>query len=759
VNRNVYFLPLLALLLVPQTRAEALCFEGAVNYVLGSSPVSVFAADLDGDGDADLVVANHESNNISALMNHGDGTFAAPVNYTVGVGPWSVFAADVDADGDLDLLVANYHSNNVSVLKNTGDGFFAVAVNYAAGVGPHSVFAADLDGDGDADLAVANAGSNNVSVLKNNGNGTFAAKVSYAAGDYPVSVHAADLDGDGLTDLVVAHGDNVSVLKNNGNGSFAAPVNYYAAGNDAFSVHAADLDGDGDQDLAVANIGGSNSTVSVLKNTGDGTFATAANYAVGSNPSSVFAADVDADGDLDLLVANSSSADVSVLLNNGDGSFAVAVNYAVGVVPASVFAADLDGDGDADLAVANTGSDNVSVLINCGGPKQPSVLAVKIGAGGDSLHLTDHSPLFSWLYSDPESRPHTKSEIEVGTDSDWAVAEMWQPPTIIGAGTSIQYAGAPLADGATYYVHVRVFSDTLWSNGLVAPFRMNNVPTAPVPLSPDPAQIVLTGRPNLIVMNATDAQGDVLHYDFEVYRDSALTVLEDSIEGTAEGSAQTEWQTDSLTAENQRHWWRVRASDGYENGPWSDAQSFWVDAYNQPPAVFDLLSPSVGAVIYDLTPSFAWSQAVDPDPGVSLTYSLTLGLDSLFTFHSDVGGTTTTSYDWLNSLPTGINYYWKVRADDGRGGTVTSAVRSFKTTSLGDENGDGAVDVFDVIMLIDYVFSGGTPPNPASVADVNGDCVADVFDVIYLIDYAFSGGPAPVAGCAPLRTASSNGGR
>jgi hypothetical protein len=325
---------------------------------------------------------------------------------------------------------------------------------------------------------------------------------------------------------------------------------------------------------------------------------------------------------------------------------------------------------------------------------------------------------------------------------------MWQPSTIIGSDTSIQYAGSPLADGATYYVRVRVCSDTLWSNWLVAAFRMNNVPTAPVPLLPNPGQIALTGRPNLIVMNSTDAQGDALHYDFEVYRDSALTQLASYIAGKTEGFGQTSWKTDSLTAENQRHWWRARASDGYENGPWSDVQSFWVDAYNQPPAVFDLLNPSAGAVIYGLTPSFTWNQAIDPDPGASLTYSLTLGLDSLFTFHSDVSGITTTSYDWLNSLPTGINYYWKVRADDGRGGTATSAARSFRITTLGDENGDGTVDVFDVIFMIDYVFSGGPAPNPGSVADVNGDCVADVFDVIYLIDYAFSGGPAPVAGCA-----------
>jgi aminopeptidase N len=68
---------------------------------------------------------------------------------------------------------------------------------------------------------------------------------------------------------------------------------------------------------------------------------------------------------------------------------------------------------------------------------------------------------------------------------------------------------------------------------------------------------------------------------------------------------------------------------------------------------------------------------------------------------------------------------------------------------LGDEDGDGLVDVFDVIFLIDYVFSGGPAPNPASLADVDHNCAASVFDVIYLIDYVFSGGPAPLFGCLP----------
>jgi hypothetical protein len=62
-------------------QAQDLCLDAAVNYAAGNGPNSVFAADLDGDNDADLAVANPLSDNVSVLKNNGDGTFAAAVNY------------------------------------------------------------------------------------------------------------------------------------------------------------------------------------------------------------------------------------------------------------------------------------------------------------------------------------------------------------------------------------------------------------------------------------------------------------------------------------------------------------------------------------------------------------------------------------------------------------------------------------------------------------------------------------------------------
>ena len=304
--------------------AQAL-FGPPTHYPTGFS-LSVFSVDLDGDGDNDLAVI-HDSY-VSVLLNNGNGTFAPKVDYLTGdppgEGPSSVFSVDLDGDGDNDLAVANETGNNVSVLLNNGDGTFAPKVGYIAGSRPRSVFSVDLDGDGDNDLAAANMGDppewiGSVSVLLNNGNGIFVSKVDYAVGDGPRSVFSMDLDGDGDNDLAAANmGDppewigSVSVLLNNGNGIFVSKVDY-AVGDGPRSVFSMDLDGDGDNDLAVANQFSDN--VSVLLNNGDGTFADKVGYGVGAWPFSVFIADLDGDADNDLAVGNGGGRTVSVLLN------------------------------------------------------------------------------------------------------------------------------------------------------------------------------------------------------------------------------------------------------------------------------------------------------------------------------------------------------------------------------------------------------------------------------------------------------------
>ena len=135
------------------------------------------AADVNGDGKPDLIVANSAANTVSVLLNTtapGAATpsFAAQQTFATGSGPFSVTAADLNGDGKPDLIVANGDSNTVSVLLNTTapgatTPSFAAQQTFATGHEPDSVTAADFNGDGKPDLIVANDSSNTVSVLLN----------------------------------------------------------------------------------------------------------------------------------------------------------------------------------------------------------------------------------------------------------------------------------------------------------------------------------------------------------------------------------------------------------------------------------------------------------------------------------------------------------------------------------------------------------------------------------------------------------------
>jgi hypothetical protein len=268
-------------------------FQAAVNYSTGTHPVSVAVGDFNRDGKPDLAVANTEPatpsgygeapGSVSVLLGNGDGTFQPAVNYSVGTNPVSVAVSDVNGDGKPDLIVAasgsnpNFFDSSVSVLLGNGDGTFQPAVNYRTGTFTRSLAVGDFNVDGKPDLAVANYGSHanghtdtSVSVLLGNGDGTFQPAVNYKDGSLPLSVAVGDFNGDGKLDLVVgdqgfSYSDQgVSVLLGNGDGTFQTAVNF-GAGPGSTSVALGDFNGDGAPDLAVAN--GPSASVVVLLNT------------------------------------------------------------------------------------------------------------------------------------------------------------------------------------------------------------------------------------------------------------------------------------------------------------------------------------------------------------------------------------------------------------------------------------------------------------------------------------------------------------
>ena len=186
---------------------------------------------IDEDDALDLAVTNfgdpfddYRGSGVSVLLNDGSGSFSTKVNVPAGDGPAGVAAADLDGDGDFDLAVANFASDDISILLNLGNGSFVRwPESLPAGTGAYAVTASDMDGDGDPDLIVTNATPDHLAVLRNlsvPGKLAFTPPQSFGVGDFPTSISfsvtAGAFNDDDAVDLAVANGEanNVAVLLN-----------------------------------------------------------------------------------------------------------------------------------------------------------------------------------------------------------------------------------------------------------------------------------------------------------------------------------------------------------------------------------------------------------------------------------------------------------------------------------------------------------------------------------------------------------------
>jgi hypothetical protein len=403
---------------------DSLIFLPAVTFDPGGYQASsVAVADVNGDGNVDVVVTNCGScygpptlgyaGSVGVLLGNGDGTLQPAVTYdSGGEVPVFIAIADVNKDGKPDLVVVNRNGNNIGVLLGNGDGTFQPAQTYGSGglMSPRTVAVADVNGDGWPDLIVGIACADNncdgwVGVLINNGDGTFQPAVTYPSGGQSGgAVAVADVNGDGKPDVLFTTivsvpkkggGSSVqgvvSMLLGSGDGTFQPAVTYPTCGTSdpPFSslLAVADVNSDGKPDIIVESGNGCGSpygATGVLLGNGDGTFKPTVTYPSGAGGwgSSVAVADVNADGKLDIVsidkgaLSYGSQGVVAVLLGNGDGTFQPAQNYFSGGFEAnSVAIADMNGDGKPDLVVANLCADNgiyctsasVGVLLNNNG--------------------------------------------------------------------------------------------------------------------------------------------------------------------------------------------------------------------------------------------------------------------------------------------------------------------------------------------------------------------------------------------------------
>jgi hypothetical protein len=360
-------------------------FTLLAKYPVGYSPHSVVAADFNGDGKPDLAVLDcsirtqscNSLDDIAILLGNGDGTFqsATIIHSATDAAGLNIQTGDFNGDGKADLVVANYLGQDVSVLLGNGDGTFQATQNWSAGilsgfvssfgyVQGGQVVTGDFNNDSKTDLAVVGTGSSSVTVLLGQGASGFAAARNFEAGYQPGFLWATgDLNGDGVPDLVGTNFNNagspqVFVMLGKGDGTFAPARNFPGTQG---QVAVADLNGDGHPDVVVLNYEANG--IGVLLGNGHGSLGHMTNYTSGVEPESMALGDFNGDGKIDAVVVNSGDTihgwNITFLAGNGDGTFQPPTT--IGTIRGFwVIAADFNGDGKLDLAVTSAVTSNVS---------------------------------------------------------------------------------------------------------------------------------------------------------------------------------------------------------------------------------------------------------------------------------------------------------------------------------------------------------------------------------------------------------------
>ncbi len=449
----------------------ASAFSAPLSLNVGISNLNdLKTADINNDGNFDLIVAAQGNTTMAIFLGAGDGTFTAGSGVNIGLVTKSITLADINNDNNVDLLyLADNTAKFYSRLGN-GAGAFQAATEYTGVSNQKSITSADFNNDSYADVAII---GNSVQIFINDDNGGFIEGANYIQSGSKII--AADITNDNFVDLVFV-GSKVVTLINKGNASFILGEIYdgsssvYITGTSLFT---GDYNNDGENDVGVifsnklylyynqsvlyitylsppgvfvgesaftltVNGSGFNSnsivrfngnnktTVYINPNQIEATIAAgdvsetstndvtvydsssgvesvmrffyvipgffdAQNFSTGTQPTSLYTANLNGDSFPDLAVANSGSNNISIKLGRGDGMFIPAnpETIAVNNQPNSIAGGDFNGDTYIDLVVANKGSDNLSVLMGNGLGGFTAATAITAGSQPEKVIVTD----------------------------------------------------------------------------------------------------------------------------------------------------------------------------------------------------------------------------------------------------------------------------------------------------------------------------------------------------------------------------------
>ncbi len=320
----------------------------------GTLQQNTSVGDFDGDGNLDAITVNRGPDpvfgtGIGVSFGDGAGHLGATVTTHVGFG-----------DGACDLAVGNWNSDgmddvvvsgcvtsgagDIVAFKSTGGGSFVETQRFA-GLDVQLV-AGDLNGDSKIDFVTSERGTPTVMTYLGKGNGTFKAPLTASPPFDSYDLEIGDVDDDGALDLIGADGGPIWTMLGDGDGTFGTQLYRFSDVVTGLELGVGDFDGDGTLDVATVDASGGH--VGIGLGVGDGNFVDGDQISLGPQLVWVSAGRTTDDGSLDLVVGLDNDSNVSALLRGkGDGHFAKAANWVVGT--AGLTTADFDGDDRQDL--------------------------------------------------------------------------------------------------------------------------------------------------------------------------------------------------------------------------------------------------------------------------------------------------------------------------------------------------------------------------------------------------------------------------
>jgi hypothetical protein len=319
-------------------------------------------ADMDGDGDPDLVVCNENyRGNKPAILwmenrNSHTGKWiphtVVEKNTTANYFYEDIQPVDLDKDGDMDVVAivgVPFNAGSVVWFEKTPAGYVEHLVTPDIQYGA-SIKAADMDKDGDIDLISGSSSDDKVSLFINDGHQNFTERILSTTADNAFEVDVGDLDGDDDMDVVSAsyNDGKFAWYQNNGAAGYAERFIATVEGAQHAVIH--DLDKDGDMDIVYSSLTGG---AGWFENVGGGDFSRHQLFQATSDIwfYAVRVADMDNDGDPDLVLGNRNGAlyYTTWYENDGNRNFANA-HVITDNVDRGFVVADFDGDGDMDIA-------------------------------------------------------------------------------------------------------------------------------------------------------------------------------------------------------------------------------------------------------------------------------------------------------------------------------------------------------------------------------------------------------------------------